>query len=514
MARGYVYSMVALTLASFQYSLLFQTSDLLYPSIRSSSIFLESQLYSYAYGSSPTINNSHNVVPSKKNNNNNSAPYAYAFVIGGCDPERPRYRNFIYDILISSYILHQQGSKAHVVAFFQMSFHSNATTLPAQDVRLLTAMQVKIKYIPVFRDESFYRIMLDKFRILSLTAYRRVLFLDGDVIPLTNLDYLFQLPDPDDTTTPTLLRENVVVAGTQEPANGGFFMLAPHDQALAQVNRIIQNREERARNSSSNPQNKNNFFDPVQGWGHVIDDPAMNTNMNMNNTTTSTRSTTFKKSNVDVGWVTNGKKAGKNWTFWAAFADQGLLYHYTKYVRKSVTIILADRVENWGTNTDTDTVGTDANVNANDTVLVRLQETLKFPFQNYSSQANNNKMASHKCLRWTRGKGCPPPYSDYFHFSGSGKPWFRGPPPDLSNETKTASAEHVWWYTLTILNDQLGMGIEDQLRNWTTGVDHHRPLLGMHPSQFQAKSARTNLEEIMNTTDYIPVASLHKVNSK
>lgn len=509
-------SILALMLSStsFQFSLLLQASNV-NPSIRNS-ISLDSRVDSYAniYASLLSIyqemvetaattvtttafkdnDNSHSIDASKNTTSTNerNAPYAYAFVIGGCDPRLPSYRNYIYDILISSHILRERGSKADVVAFFQMSFHSNATALPAEDTRLLDTMQVKINYIPKSRDESFYRVMLDKFRILALTEYRRVLFLDGDVVPLVNLDYLFELSDPADTTTPTVLMENLVVAGSQEPANGGFFMLAPHAGALQQVNRIIQTREEHARNSinknqkssqeeESRQQKVDKHFDPVQGWGHVID-----------------------PSTGDAGWVTNGQKAGTNWTFWAAFADQGLLYHYTKYVRKSVTIVLADRVQNWGTTTNDTEAGTDVNgpASGNDTV-VRLLETLKFPFQNYSQLSS---IKNQKCGRWTLGKGCPPPYSDYFHFTGKGKPWFKGPPSDLSNETKTASAEHFWWYTLTILNDQLDMGIGDQLRNWTTG-NHHRPLLGMHPAKWQAVKARTNLEETMNTSEAIQVAT-------
>jgi hypothetical protein len=515
MTGGCVYSLLALVLASIsiQFSLLLQTSKT-YPSLRNS-ISLESRIDSYAYphvslsslyqevtktaaaATTTTTRNgsdsSHSIDASQNNSTNErNAPYAYAFVIGGCDPQRPSYRNYIYDILISSYILRQRGSKADVVALFQMSFHSNATTLPAEDIRLLTAMQVKIKYIPKSRHESFYRVMLDKFRILALTEYRRVLFVDGDVVPLVNLDYLFELSDPAHTTTPTVLMENLVVAGSQEPANGGFFMLAPHAGALRQVNRIIQTREDRARNNNDNNKNNQNssqvesrqqkvdkHFDPVQGWGHAIDPTT-----------------------GDAGWVTNGGNAGTNWTFWAAFADQGLLYHYTKYVRKSVTIVLADRVENWGTTTNhTESTDGKGTVNASATA-VRLLETLKFPFQNYSQPSS---IVSNQCGGRTHGKGCPSPYSDYFHFTGSGKPWFKGPPSDLSNETKIASAEHFWWYTLTVLNDQLDMGIGDQLRNWTTGK-HHRPLLGMHPAKWQAVKARTNLEETMDTSEAIHVA--------
>jgi hypothetical protein len=512
MTRGYVHVcfILALMLAStsFRFSLLLQTSKV-DPSTFQNIIPLESGMDSYAnpYASLFSIyqevvqtaaatttttrnvnDNSHSMDFSENTTITNStskknSPYAYAFVIGGCDPQRPSYRNYVYDILISSHILRERGSKADVVAFFQMSFHSKATTLPAEDIRLLTAMQVKIKYIPKSRDESFYRVMLDKFRILGMTEYRRVLFLDGDVIPLVNLDYLFELSDPADTTTPTVLMENLVVAGSQEPANGGFFMLAPHAGALQQVNRIIQTREEHASNNQQSSKNEtrqqrvDKLFDPVQGWGHAID-----------------------PSTGDAGWVTNGKRAGTNWTFWAAFADQGLLYHYTKYVRKSVTIVLADQVQNWGTTTNDTGSVIEGNGSVHTNVSgagVRLLETLKFPFQNYSQPSS---ILYQKCGRWTSGKGCPSPYSDYFHFTGKGKPWFNGPPSDLSNKTKTASAEHFWWYTLTILNDQLDMGIGDQLQNWTAG-DHHRPLLGMHPAKWQAVKARTNLEETMNTPD-------------
>jgi hypothetical protein len=484
MARGYVnlcYIMAVLLASSFQFSLLLQTSNL-YPS---------EVMNTAATTRTPNSNDiSHSIGASKKNiNDNNStneknAPYAYAFVIGGCDPQRPSYRNYIYDIIISSYVLRERGSKADVVAFFQMSFHSKATALPKEDIRLLDAMQVKIKYIPKSRDESFYRVMLDKFRILGMTEYRRVIFLDGDVVPLVNLDYLFELSDPAHTSTPTILMENLVVAGSQEPANGGFFMLAPHAGALQQINRIIQTREEHARSNKESVPNEtrqqkaDKHFDAVQGWGHVID-----------------------PSTGDAGWVTNDDDiSGTNWTFWAAFADQGLLYHYTKYVRKSVTIVLADRVQNWGTTTE---VGTDGNGTAADGngTVVRLLETLKFPFQNY---AQPSRILNQKCERWTAGKGCPSPYSDYFHFTSKSKPWFNGPPSDLSHKTKTASSEHFWWYILIFLNRQLDMGIEDQLRNWKTG-NHHRPLLGMHPAKWQAVKARTNLEETADTSEAIQV---------
>jgi hypothetical protein len=87
------------------------------------------------------------------------ARYAYAFVIGGCNPDEefPTYRYFIYNILVSARVLREAGSQADVVAFFQISYQSTYDRLPSEDVRLLDAMNIRIEYIPKSQQESFYR---------------------------------------------------------------------------------------------------------------------------------------------------------------------------------------------------------------------------------------------------------------------------------------------------------------------------------------------------------------------
>jgi hypothetical protein len=85
------------------------------------------------------------------------ARYAYAFVIGGCMPEKPSYRYFIYNMLITARILREAGSRADIVAFFQMGYESAYERLLEEDVRQLQAMNVKIKYIPKSPQECFYR---------------------------------------------------------------------------------------------------------------------------------------------------------------------------------------------------------------------------------------------------------------------------------------------------------------------------------------------------------------------
>jgi hypothetical protein len=186
--------------------------------------------------------------------------FAYAYVIGGVLPENPSYRNYFYDIMISTFNQREEGSKADVVIFVQMAYKSLSDTLPVEDLRLLNAMNIVVHYIPKAEDESFYRIMLDKFRVLGLTEYSRVIFMDGDVMALGNLDYLFDL------SMKGILKENVVFAGQTEPANGGFFLVTPKEGATDRIRKIIAEKEERG---SKLPYP---HWDNAIGWGHALED--------------------------------------------------------------------------------------------------------------------------------------------------------------------------------------------------------------------------------------------------
>jgi hypothetical protein len=228
-----------------------------------------------------------------RSSNVTNSPYAYAFVIGGCNPDYPSYKGFLYNILVTARLLKQEGSTADVVAFFQLSYrYTAAEVLPDEDIRALKGLNVHIYYIPPSPHESFYETVMNKFRILSLTQYRRVLLMDGDVMPLSNLDYLFQLSD-DNKYGPgnSTLKENVVVAGPWEPANAGFFMLAPGEGEYERIRDIIRTREEKVRHMGGV------LFDEIEGWGHVIEAPDQ--------------------------WVSR-RDRGTNWTFHFAFSDQGL----------------------------------------------------------------------------------------------------------------------------------------------------------------------------------------------
>ena len=89
-----------------------------------------------------------------------------------------------------------------------MHADSKYTALPPEDEAILTKSGVIVKYIPKPITDNFHTAMMDKFRILELTEYERVLYLDADVMPLNNLDYIFEAS----VGPNAILEENVVLA--------------------------------------------------------------------------------------------------------------------------------------------------------------------------------------------------------------------------------------------------------------------------------------------------------------
>ena len=89
--------------------------------------------------------------------------------------------------------------------------------------------------------------MMEKFRILKLTDYSRVMYLDYDVMPTCNLDYLFELSDPlPESTSPFQLKENVILSYQSEPSSGGLFILKPNSTDYEHIQRIIHEKETRS----------------------------------------------------------------------------------------------------------------------------------------------------------------------------------------------------------------------------------------------------------------------------
>jgi hypothetical protein len=136
-----------------------------------------------------------------------------------------------------------------------------------------------------------------------------------------------------------------------------------------------------------------------------------------------------------------------------------LLYHWVKYVEKSVSIVFRSKVENWSA----DTQG-----------RVHLEETL-------SLDIFDGLTRKRECWKTAiRLKPCRAPHSDFVHFTGTSKPWLKGPPADYQT-VFNASPDHYWFYILSILNTKLEIGLN--FEKWRKG---HRPELGLYPLESDA----------------------------
>lgn len=363
-----------------------------------------------------------------------SSSYAYAYVMSGCNPDRPGYRGYLYNILLGAQLLTEEGSTADIVLFIQMSADAAENRLSSTEERWCRMFNIRLIYFPKdAATESFYHAMLQKFAILALTEYRRVLFLDADVLPLANLDYFFAMSDPgytNKTFSGERLRSNVILAGPREPASGGFFLLAPEDGDYERLQRLLAVQEAKNRTGR--------YFDKFKGWAdgdELAPQPI-----------------------PKMEW--RGMKfSGNEWTFPGAHADQGLLYYWVRYVKHDVSIILDDKVENWGTITG-------ASENA-----PHLLSVLDNPFRDYQPKW----VFYNECTRWKQ-KHCVNPYKSILHYTGRQKPWLAYRPPPGIETNRTDTKKYFWWWRLQVLNEKLQMGLD--FNHWTK-ID--QPLLGFVP---------------------------------
>jgi hypothetical protein len=212
---------------------------------------------------------------------NNNSKWAYAFLVSGCTNETtttssiiPGYRGFLYNIVVTTQRLRDLGStQTDFVVFLQMSSSTPATTLSPDEEALLRRMDIQMHYLPKMRSwvhETFYAVVQEKFRILQLTQYDRVLFLDGDLLPVCNLDYLFALSD-DSNISNLKLQENVLLATQTEAANAGLFLLKPNADDWTLLQNVVIRRKEEQALTLPWP-----HFDERQGWNTVDVDMSIN----------------------------------------------------------------------------------------------------------------------------------------------------------------------------------------------------------------------------------------------
>jgi alpha-N-acetylglucosamine transferase len=134
----------------------------------------------------------------------------------------------------------------------RMSESTEAERLPQEEEDLLRRANITLRYLPKAKEDTFFTAMMEKFVVLEYEEYDRILFMDADVLPLCNLDYLLV------HSMTGRLKPNVVLAWHSEPASGGFFILQPGKKK--RLDEIVEERRKRQ-------VNKTEYFDSYLGWG-------------------------------------------------------------------------------------------------------------------------------------------------------------------------------------------------------------------------------------------------------
>jgi len=269
--------------------------------------------------------------------------------------------------------------------------------------------------------------MMDKFRILEMTEYDRIIYLDSDILPLQSIDYIFKNSVGPNAT----LQENVVIAYHLEPSNGGFFMLKPDKEDYQEIKKLIAKRE-----------NEGYHFNETIGWGHVITPPDY--------------------------WQALTKK-GNAWTFYGAFTDQGLLYYWTKYKKKKVSMFFGKYLRTWIENEKGESEMVRDELSED--VLKEVPQPIFIPTQR-DMRLNNY-----------------PPTRDFHHFVERTKPWLdksiaNNPHAHVDEPT---NAYELWFNTLRKIEAEYHFGID------TENVWVGKPTLGTFPAHSMvmwAKEAR------------------------
>jgi signal peptidase I len=385
-------------------------------------------------------------------NKSNIAPYAYVFMAWRVDPTKPTYWGYLANVLITAKLLREHGSKADIIAVYKLSYEYPFDKLPKFDEDLLASLGVEIRYLAKEDDRgwSMYATTFNKFYIFNMTEYRRVMFLDGDLLPIGNMDYLFELSDSG------VFKENILIAGILEPANAGTMLIKPNATVYQTIERL---REVKGKRISDKK-----LFDTEYGWGHKIEPPDL--------------------------WETNNPlRNGTEWEFWGAFCEQGYIYYFCKYVAKSCTHILSRKIYNFGPGPN----GTTAIEKM--WKVGSLQDSPMAPLskRHYSFLPRN----CHKFAGAGRNNGypgCVPPWSDFHHFVGSGKPWLSSFDA-LKSKEEPKSSDALWWHELLALEHEYGVNVTSFGFNITNLVGTE-VVFKQIPAQQVKTVAKTQVKEV------------------
>ena len=122
------------------------------------------------------------------------------------------------------------------------------------------------------------------------------------------------------------------------------------------------------------------------------------------------------------------------WNFHGSWADQGLLYYWTKYIKKSVSIVVGPEVEQWSPDNWEEGKGED------DQLVLRTREdgsittVVTDPLRNYSCGMPRGFFIE--------------PYTEFFHMTGKNKPWYKSRERLLEGLEKEKDLYGQWYGSL------------------------------------------------------------------
>lgn len=201
---------------------------------------------------------------------------AYVTLISGID-SKFRYRGFLYNALIMKKALKLLGSTADFIAL--IGYSESDTTPFETDMELLRTHGINTFTLPRLLDAQhalgFAEMALLKITPFSFTQYKKIQFLDGDVMPTRNMDCFFELD------------KNTFTVGAVSPLNSGWYLGIPSQQAFEYMREKAIWRLGRD-------------WDEIQGWAEKM----------------------------PQGLEYRGGKPCEKWLFNGADMDQGLFTHY------------------------------------------------------------------------------------------------------------------------------------------------------------------------------------------
>jgi len=364
-----------------------------------------------------------------------NSPYAYSFVVGSFHENRTAYKGFLYNVLNAVYFLRQLGSTADFCLWAQLAPDSSLEQgqLPPEDWKALQRLGIHV--IPMEKPtyESFAHLMYDKFRALQLTQYRRIMYLDSDVLPLANMDFWFHLSDEEHNRTPTILRPNLIWASRGAPCNGGMFMLHPFQSAWDLLSNVIE------RQRSIGQKLPYPHFDWLDGWGHNF----------------------MEKGD---SWEAV-EKSGNRWRFHGGHSDQGLWYFFAKYIVQDCSMAIGHRLQSfvpWNSSHP----GIPRGSIRDPSMPIKVKEAT-FEVEPHSPRS---VIIMGNCRPKSESWMCQPPAVNLAHFMGSAKPWQRG-----HSGSTYLSAGNLWFAILRNVSGLLDLGLD--VDNWNT-----KHLVGMKES--------------------------------